>query len=184
MTLSYGSCQEDAGGRLEQQGEEDRTRAGAAMKQSGDKAEEAGLLNPKEALAEVQASPIGAQTLSTGSAAGSIVNHQCSAFSVNIMTVTVITTLVTSRAPAREPLRALCIMRPVCFDMRAGRWLLGLTLGFVWMGVSSGLIILNKQLMSKDGFHYPMALSALGMSFSSVASYFCCRVGLLMTKLA
>ena len=58
----------------------------------------------------------------------------------------------------------------------AGRWLLGLTLGFVWMGVSSGLIILNKQLMSKDGFHYPMALSALGMSFSSVASYFCCRV--------
>ena len=62
-----------------------------------------------------------------------------------------------------------------------GRWLLGLTLGFVWMGVSSGLIILNKQLMSVDGFHYPMALSALGMSFSSVASYFCCRVWRLTT---
>ena len=45
-----------------------------------------------------------------------------------------------------------------------------------WMGVSSGLIMVNKYLMSTDGFHYPMALSCLGMLFSSVASYFACRV--------
>jgi hypothetical protein len=44
------------------------------------------------------------------------------------------------------------------------------------MGISSALIILNKHLMSTDGFHYPMALSGLGMSFSSVASWLCCRV--------
>lgn len=46
----------------------------------------------------------------------------------------------------------------------------------MWMGISSALIILNKHLMSTDGFHYPMALSGLGMSFSSVASWLCCRV--------
>ena len=45
-----------------------------------------------------------------------------------------------------------------------------------WMAVSSGLIMLNKHLMSTDGFHFPMALSCLGMLFSSVASHFCCRV--------
>ncbi|KAK9835408.1 hypothetical protein WJX81_007686 [Elliptochloris bilobata] len=45
-----------------------------------------------------------------------------------------------------------------------------------WMAVSSGLIMLNKHLMSTDGFHFPMALSCLGMIFSSVASYFACRV--------
>ncbi len=44
-----------------------------------------------------------------------------------------------------------------------------------WMAVSSGLIMLNKHLMSTDGFHFPMALSCLGMSFSSVASWLCCR---------
>ena len=48
--------------------------------------------------------------------------------------------------------------------------------GCIWMAVSSGLIILNKHLMSTDGFHFPMALSGLGMLFSSVASYICCRV--------
>lgn len=58
----------------------------------------------------------------------------------------------------------------------AARWALGLGAGFVWMGISSALIILNKHLMSTDGFHYPMALSGLGMSFSSVASWLCCRV--------
>ena len=69
-----------------------------------------------------------------------------------------------------------------------------------WMGVSSALIMVsaflqlgrectrrggcpecylaqvNKYLMSTDGFHYPMALSCLGMFFSSVASYLACRV--------
>ena len=48
-----------------------------------------------------------------------------------------------------------------------------------WMGVSSALIMINKYLMSTDGFRYPMALSCLGMLFSSVASYVACRVGLL-----
>lgn len=72
------------------------------------------------------------------------------------------------------------------------------------MVASSGLILLNKDLMA-SGFHYPMALrwgegrtekmhrffsvlffarptipsssfSALGMTFSSVASFLCCRV--------
>eukprot|EP00887_Chlorella_sp_A99_P004993 scaffold4.g4993.t1 len=44
-----------------------------------------------------------------------------------------------------------------------------------WMAVSSALILLNKELLS-HGFRYPMALSGLGMLFSSVASYLCCRV--------
>jgi hypothetical protein len=44
-----------------------------------------------------------------------------------------------------------------------------------WMSVSSGLILLNKDLLS-HGFHYPMALSGLGMAFSAAASFFCCRV--------
>ena len=44
-----------------------------------------------------------------------------------------------------------------------------------WMLASSALILLNKDLLA-GGFHYPMALSALGMSFSAVASFICCRV--------
>lgn len=44
-----------------------------------------------------------------------------------------------------------------------------------WMSVSSGLILLNKDLLS-HGFHYPMALSGLGMAFSGTASFICCRV--------
>lgn len=51
-----------------------------------------------------------------------------------------------------------------------------------WMGVSSGLIMVNKYLMSTDGFHYPMALSCLGMLFSSVASWFACRVSVSYLK--
>ena len=43
------------------------------------------------------------------------------------------------------------------------------------MVASSFLILLNKDLLA-SGFHYPMALSALGMSFSGVASFACCRV--------
>lgn len=45
-----------------------------------------------------------------------------------------------------------------------------------WMGVSSGLILVNKYIMSTDNFHYPMALSGLGMLFSSFASFVVCRV--------
>lgn len=43
-----------------------------------------------------------------------------------------------------------------------------------WMAVSSGLILLNKDLLS-HGFPYPMALSGLGMAFSGVASYITCH---------
>ena len=42
------------------------------------------------------------------------------------------------------------------------------------MVVSSGLIFLNKSLLS-GGFPYPMALSGLGMGFSSIASYATCH---------
>ena len=45
-----------------------------------------------------------------------------------------------------------------------------------WMGVSSALILVNKHCMSVDGFAYPMALSGLGMGFSSIASFVCCKV--------
>ena len=46
----------------------------------------------------------------------------------------------------------------------------------VYMTISSGLIVLNQQLMNEDGFRYPMALSGLGMGFSAVASYIACKV--------
>ena len=45
-----------------------------------------------------------------------------------------------------------------------------------WMCVSSALILVNKHCMSVDGFAYPMAMSGLGMAFSSVASVICCKV--------
>lgn len=60
--------------------------------------------------------------------------------------------------------------------MSTGTMLLGLAMGMVWMVVSSALIFLNKHLMSTGGFHFPMALSGLGMAFSSIAAWFCCRV--------
>lgn len=43
-----------------------------------------------------------------------------------------------------------------------------------WMGVSSGLIMLNKNLLS-TGFPYPMALSGTGVAFSALASYITCH---------
>lgn len=46
----------------------------------------------------------------------------------------------------------------------------------VYMTISSALIVLNQQLMSEDGFRYPMALSGLGMGFSGIASYIACKV--------
>ena len=46
----------------------------------------------------------------------------------------------------------------------------------LWMAVSSALIVLNKQLLSVVGFHYPMALSGLGMAFSSLAGFVVCKV--------
>lgn len=46
----------------------------------------------------------------------------------------------------------------------------------IWMSFSSGLIFLNKWIMSVDNFRYPITLSGLGMLFSSVAAWLCCRV--------
>lgn len=44
---------------------------------------------------------------------------------------------------------------------------------------ASTLIILNKFVMSTDGFAFPMALGSLGMGFSSIASYvYCAAFGL------
>lgn len=45
-----------------------------------------------------------------------------------------------------------------------------------WMLVSSGIVLLNKFLLSNDGFHFPFALASFGMCFSSVASYVVVRV--------
>lgn len=45
-----------------------------------------------------------------------------------------------------------------------------------WMCVSTGLVVLNKYLLSNVGFCYPMALSGMGMAFSSVASFIACKV--------
>ena len=44
------------------------------------------------------------------------------------------------------------------------------------MCVSTGLVVLNKYLLSNVGFCYPMALSGMGMAFSSVASFVACKV--------
>lgn len=59
---------------------------------------------------------------------------------------------------------------------RALQLVVAVVASLAWMSVSSGLILLNKDLLS-HGFHYPMALSGLGMAFSGTASYVCCRVG-------
>ncbi len=53
----------------------------------------------------------------------------------------------------------------------------------LWMAVSSALIVLNKQLLSVVGFHYPMALSGLGMAFSSLAGFVVCKVSLTTVSL-
>ena len=58
----------------------------------------------------------------------------------------------------------------------AGRKLAAAVACLVYMTISSTLIVLNQQLMSEDGFRYPMALSGLGMGFSAVASYIACKV--------
>lgn len=57
----------------------------------------------------------------------------------------------------------------------ASKLVIAIVASLTWMTVSSGLILLNKDLLS-HGFHYPMALSGLGMAFSGTASYLCCRV--------
>lgn len=44
-----------------------------------------------------------------------------------------------------------------------------------YMGSASSLILLNKYILSNDGFSYPMALSSLGMGFSSIAAHIYCH---------
>lgn len=65
----------------------------------------------------------------------------------------------------------------VCLPSPLGllQMVIAVVASLAWMAVSSGLILLNKELLS-SGFHYPMALSGLGMAFSATASYMCCRV--------
>jgi len=52
----------------------------------------------------------------------------------------------------------------------------------IWVVSSNGLIVLNKHLMSVDGFRYPMALSSLGMVASWVLSVAACRLGIVRAK--
>lgn len=48
-----------------------------------------------------------------------------------------------------------------------------------YMLSASTLIILNKFVMSTDGFAFPMALGTLGMGFSSLAAHiYCAAFGL------
>jgi hypothetical protein len=53
--------------------------------------------------------------------------------------------------------------------------IIAITASVAWMACSSGLIMLNNDLLS-NGFPYPMALSGLGTGFSAIASYIACRV--------
>lgn len=57
-----------------------------------------------------------------------------------------------------------------------GRLAITASVCLVWMSFSSGLIFINKWIMAVDDFRFPMALSGLGMIFSSVASYLVCKV--------
>mmetsp|Transcript_28628 Transcript_28628/g.54783 ORF Transcript_28628/g.54783 Transcript_28628/m.54783 type:complete len:379 (+) Transcript_28628:233-1369(+) len=45
-----------------------------------------------------------------------------------------------------------------------------------WMCVSSGLIMLNKWILSEEGFNYPVLLGSLGMLFSWILSWFLVHV--------
>lgn len=78
----------------------------------------------------------------------------------------------------RSSQHVLCNVVPVCVrEMHpAARKLTAAVACLVYMTISSALIVLNKQLMSGDGFRYPMALSGLGMGFSAMASYIACKV--------
>ena len=55
--------------------------------------------------------------------------------------------------------------RPRVSLMMPGPFVRGLTALFyvlAWAGASSGLIFLNKHLLTDDGFHYPMTLCSMG----------------------
>ena len=59
---------------------------------------------------------------------------------------------------------------------KVGRMLVTCVVAGMWMTVSSGLILLNKWIMSADKFEYPMFLAGLGMLFSGFGAFVCCRV--------
>ncbi len=71
--------------------------------------------------------------------------------------------------------RAMEVLRTIMAS-RTGRILVTCSVALAWMTVSSGLIFLNKWIMSADKFEYPMFLAGLGMLFSGFASFTCCRV--------
>ena len=88
----------------------------------------------------------------------------CTAVNQQASCALVVTQAALRAAAAILSLNACCMQAMVMLGCAA------------WMGVSSGLILVNKHCMSVDGFAYPMALSGLGMAFSSVASFLCCKV--------
>eukprot|EP01025_Chloroclados_australasicus_P023379 TRINITY_DN2371_c0_g1_i6.p1 TRINITY_DN2371_c0_g1~~TRINITY_DN2371_c0_g1_i6.p1 ORF type:complete len:222 (+),score=12.53 TRINITY_DN2371_c0_g1_i6:59-724(+) len=61
----------------------------------------------------------------------------------------------------------------VLFSFRS---VLAVLVCIAYMTVSSSLIVLNKYLMSDDGFHFPATLSGLGMVFSAILSFMVCKV--------
>ena len=81
-----------------------------------------------------------------------------------------------------QPLISTTTQKPSILDDDSHKFtILGLSPAIIaivssiaWMSVSSGLILLNKSILS-NGFPYPMALSGLGMGFSSIASYITCH---------
>ena len=54
------------------------------------------------------------------------------------------------------------------------------TASVLYMLLSTSLILINQRIMRDDGFHYPMALTSLGMGFSAAVSFIVCQVRKLM----
>ncbi|DBA79296.1 TPA: hypothetical protein ACH3X2_007815 [Trebouxia sp. C0005] len=50
------------------------------------------------------------------------------------------------------------------------------TASVLYMLLSTSLILINQRIMRDDGFHYPMALTSLGMGFSAAVSFIVCQV--------
>lgn len=61
-------------------------------------------------------------------------------------------------------------------QMLCGRVLLASLACIAYMASASTLILLNKYILSVDGFAFPMALGTLGMGFSSIAAHAYCTI--------
>lgn len=48
----------------------------------------------------------------------------------------------------------------------------------MWMAVSSGLVLLNSYILTKDGFPYPICLSSAGQLFSFLATFLLNKFGI------